>query len=266
MSLEIRDLSFAYLKQEVLRNVRFSAADGELLAVLGPNGVGKTTLFRCILGLRQAYKGSIIINGEDTRTLSARQLAHRIAYIPQTHGMAFSYSVLDIVLMGTTHSVGAMSVPKEKELHAANDALARMGIETLKHKNFSKLSGGEQQLVLIARALAQNAKTLLMDEPTASLDYGNQTLVLRQVRALADNGYTVLLSTHNPQHALWYADRAIGFLDGEVLKFGPPHDVVDEDLIHKLYGVDVRIIHTEHGPLISPEIAVRGKEEESKYV
>ncbi|HWR19099.1 MAG TPA: ABC transporter ATP-binding protein [Clostridia bacterium] len=266
MSLEVQDLSFAYANQQVLHEVNFSAEDGELLAVLGPNGVGKTTLFRCILGLRQAYTGSIFINGADARTLSARQLAHRIAYIPQTHGMAFNYSVLDVVLMGTTHSVGAMSVPKEIELNAANDALERMDIAALKHKNFSKLSGGEQQLVLIARALAQNAKTLLMDEPTASLDYGNQTLVLRQVRALADNGYTVLLSTHNPQHALWYADCVIGFVDGKILKFGPPHDVVDEALILKLYGVDVKIIHTEHGPLISPEITVRGKEEESKHV
>ncbi|HWS29379.1 MAG TPA: ABC transporter ATP-binding protein [Clostridia bacterium] len=260
MSLEIRDLSFAYFKQEVLSHVSFTAADGELLAVLGPNGVGKTTLFRCILGLRQEYAGGIFINGTDARTLGARELAHRVAYIPQTHGMAFNYSVLDMVLMGTTHSVAMMSVPKEKELSAANDALERMGISFLAQKSFSKLSGGEQQLVLIARALAQNARTLLMDEPTASLDYGNQALVLRQVRTLADEGYTVLLSTHNPQHALWYADSVLGLLDGEVAAFGPPRDAVDEALIRKLYGVDVRLIETEHGPLISPVINARGKE------
>jgi len=260
MSLEIRDLSFSYLKQKVLHNVSFSASDGELLAVLGPNGVGKTTLFGCILGLRKAYTGSIYINGSDARSLSARELAHRVAYIPQTHGMAFNYSVLDMVLMGTTHSVAAMSVPKEKELNAANDALIRMGIVELAEKSFSQLSGGEQQLVLIARALAQNARTLLMDEPTASLDYGNQSLVLRQVRALADIGYTVLLSTHNPQHALWYADRVLGLLDGEVVKFGPPRDVVDEALIRTLYGVNIHLINTEHGPLILPEITDRKRE------
>ncbi|MEN6470196.1 MAG: ABC transporter ATP-binding protein [Clostridiaceae bacterium] len=259
MSIEIRELSFAYSAQEVLSRVSFSAADGELLAVLGPNGVGKTTLFRCILGLRQGYAGDIFINGVDTRTLHARALAHRVAYIPQTHGMAFRYSVLDMVLMGTTHNVATMSVPKGKELQAANRALERMNILHLKEKDFSELSGGEQQLVLIARALAQSAKTLLMDEPTASLDYGNQALVLHQVRALADDGYTVLLSTHNPQHALWYADRVLGLFDGAVEAFGPPREVVDAALIRRLYGVDVALIETAHGPLISPAIHARGE-------
>ena len=108
--------------------------------------------------------------------------------------------------------------------------------------------------MLIARALAQNAKTLLMDEPTASLDYGNQSLVLRQVRQLAKDGYTILLSTHNPQHAIWYADLAVALLDGRVAAYGSPNDVVDAALIEKLYGVTVRLIDTAQGALISPVI------------
>ena len=108
--------------------------------------------------------------------------------------------------------------------------------------------------MLIARALAQNAKTLLMDEPTASLDYGNQSLVLRQVRMLADEGYTILLSTHNPQHALWYADRAVALIDGTIAAFGPPAEVVDAKLIEQLYGVEVLLVETAQGPLISPVI------------
>jgi ABC-type cobalamin/Fe3+-siderophores transport system ATPase subunit len=254
MSIEIQNLSFSYSLREVLKNISLTVGDGQLLAVLGSNGVGKTTLFRCILGLQPHYKGIIRIDGIDAHTLSARELAHHIAYIPQTHGMAFSYCVQDMVLMGTTHQVSAMGVPRQKELDTANAALDKLDISHLKHHSFSKLSGGEQQLVLIARALAQNSKTLLMDEPTASLDYGNQSLVLRQVRKLANEGYTVFLSTHNPQHALWYADRAVALLDGTIAAFGTPNEVIDAALIEKLYGVEVRLIDTAQGALISPVI------------
>ena len=254
MSIEIQNLRFAYSLREVLCGISVSVQDGQLLAVLGPNGVGKTTLFRCILGLQPHYQGTVRIDGLDTRTLTARELAHRIAYIPQTHGMAFHYSVQDMVLMGTTHNVASMSVPKQREMEAANAALEKLGISHLAYQNFATLSGGEQQLVLIARALAQNAKTLLMDEPTASLDYGHQSLVLRRVRALADEGYTVLLSTHNPQHALWYADRALALLDGKAAAFGLPGEIVDAALIEKLYGVKVLLIETAQGPLISPVV------------
>ena len=254
MSIQIHNLSFAYSVRDVLKDITLSVEQGQLLAVLGPNGVGKTTLFRCILGLQPHYKGEIYIDGVDAHTLSARELAHRIAYIPQTHGMAFGYSVQDMVLMGTTHNVSSMSVPRQKELEQANAALEKLGISHLSYQNFGKLSGGEQQLVLIARALAQNAKTLLMDEPTASLDYGNQSLVLRQVRLLADEGFTVLLSTHNPQHALWYADLAVALLDGSVTALGAPGVVVDAKLIEHLYGVKVLLVETAQGPLISPVI------------
>ncbi len=252
MSIEVCDLSFAYCTRDVLKHVSFSACSGELLAILGPNGVGKTTLFRCILGLQRRYGGSILIDGADAHTLTPRELAHRVAYIPQTHGQTFSYTVLDMVLMGTTHMVSSMSVPKRREMDAAHAALERMGVSHLSGKNFSHLSGGEQQLVLIARALAQQTHTLLMDEPTSSLDYGNQALVLQQVRALADEGYTVLISTHNPQHAIWYADSALALLDGEAAAIGKPTQILDKSLIQKLYGVEVNLVETEHGPLLSP--------------
>jgi len=145
-----------------------------------------------------------------------------------------------------------MSVPKRREMDAAHAALERMGVSHLSAKNFSHLSGGEQQLVLIARALAQQTRALLMDEPTSSLDYGNQALVLKQVRTLANEGYTVLISTHNPQHAIWYADAALALLDGETAAFGKPTQILDEALIRRLYGVEVNIVETEHGPLLSP--------------
>ncbi len=252
MSLVVEKLSFSYCTRSVLRDVSFCAEDGRLLAILGPNGVGKTTLFRCILGLLSHYTGDILLNGVNARTLPPRELAHHIAYIPQQHGQAFNYSVLDMVLMGTSHRVSAFSAPKKRELEAACAALSRVGIQHLSEKNYAHLSGGEQQLVLVARALAQQTKTLLMDEPTSSLDYGNQTRILEQVRALAKEGYTVLLSTHNPQHALWYADAALALQDGHVAAFGAPDEVLTPALVSSLYGVDAQFVHTADGSVIVP--------------
>ena len=227
MSIVVEQLHFAYGRRSVLRGVSFSAEDGCLLAVLGPNGAGKTTLFRCILGLMSRYEGRILVDGTDARTLPARALAHRIAYIPQVHGQAFSYSVLEMVLIG---------------------------IAQLAQKPFSKLSGGEQQLVLIARALAQAAHTLVMDEPTASLDYGNQVRVLEHARALAREGYAVVFSTHNPQHALSYADGVLALLEGETAALGDPSEVMDAALLYRLYGVHTEFLKTGSGILIAPRV------------
>lgn len=258
MSVSVENLSFSYCTHDVLDNVSFQAEAGELLAVLGPNGVGKTTLFRCILGLQRNYTGTIRINGDDTKALSTRELAHRVAYISQLHGQTFAYSVLDMVLMGTSHTLSAIAVPGRRETETAMAALENLGVANLAKKNFSHLSGGEQQLVLIARALAQQTKTLLMDEPTASLDYGNQSQVLDTVRKLVTDGYSVILTTHNPQHALWYADKALAISEGRSVAFGTPRDIIVPELIKKLYGVRVDVFDTEGGALIAPIPERRG--------
>ena len=258
MRLTVEHLTFSYDKTPVLDDVGFSADAGTLLAILGPNGVGKTTLFRCILGEQKRYFGTIAIDGVDARTLSARAMAHRIAYIPQTHAPAFRYSVRDMVLMGTTHNFSALSAPKAKEQAIAEEAMARLGIEALADRDFSRISGGEQQLVYIARALAQQAKILLMDEPTSSLDYGNQLSVLSTVRELTREGYTVLLSTHNPQHALWYADAILALKNGGVAAYGETKEQLTPELLRTLYGTDIRLLDTDGGPVILPE---RKKEE-----
>lgn len=236
----------------VLKNISFAAENGSLTAVLGPNGVGKTTLFRCILGLLPKYTGDILADGVSTRTISAKELAHLIAYIPQIHAMIFAFSVEDIVLMGTAHRVRSFSAPKEEERKAARKAMEQLNISHLATRNFSKLSGGEQQLVLIARALAQGTRTILMDEPTASLDYGNQMMVLEQVRKLADEGYTVVLSTHHPQQALTYADLALALKDGSVYACGRPEEVLDAKLIEALYGTETVFFDTAQGKVIVP--------------
>ena len=250
--LTVRNLTFGYRKESVLNDVSFTAKAGSLLAILGPNGVGKTTLFRCILGEQKHYTGTIEIDGADLRRLSARETAHRAAYIPQTHAPTVGFTVREMVLMGTSHTLSPLAVPGRKQEAEAEAAMRRMGIEALAEQPFSRISGGEQQLTYIARALAQNARILLMDEPTSSLDYGNQMRVLSTVRALAKEGYTVLLSTHDPQYALWYADEILALKNGCVEAFGRTDEQLTPDLLNTLYGRRVTLEETDAGRVIVP--------------
>ena len=209
--LEVKNLSYSYKKGKViLEDVSFSIDQGEYVCLLGPNGVGKSTLFKCMLGLLPGYTGQICLQGKDIRTLSPRQLARQVAYVPQQTQHTFSYTVEDVVLMGTTAGTGAFASPGEKERRAAWNAMERMGVCRLSDALFPQLSGGEKQLVLIARALAQQAKLLFMDEPTASLDYGNQIRVLEQISALTRDGYTVIQSTPQPGTGLFVCQAGVG--------------------------------------------------------
>ena len=252
MILSVENLSFSYTRRPVLQDVSFAAKKGELLSILGPNGVGKSTLFRCILGSLEGYSGRICVDGRDIRTLPHRERARRMAYIPQIHRPTFGYTVLDTVLMGTTRQLSPLQQPGREQVDMARSALERVGVSHLAERNFAHLSGGEQQLVLIARALAQQSDILIMDEPTSALDYGNQFRVLQQVRALSREGYTVLLSTHNPQHALTFAHRVLALQDGSVAALGPSGDVLTPDLLRRLYGVDTALADTPGGPVIVP--------------
>lgn len=251
MKLEVSGLSFTYRRQPVLREVSFHLRGGELLSVLGPNGVGKTTLFKCVLGIVNGYEGRVTVEGDDVRRLTPRQMAQRVAYIPQVNRPAFGYTVLDTVLMSTTHSLPPFASPRREQRDIAMDALRHMGVEALAPRNFSLLSGGEQQLVLIARALAQRSGILVMDEPTSSLDYGNQLRVLERVQALAAEGYAVMLSTHNPQHALTFANRLLALQGGRAIAFGDTAKHLTPDLLHTLYGVDAEFVPTRHGCAIA---------------
>ena len=241
MSIEVRDLRFSYGSGEVLRGVSFTAPTGQLTSVLGPNGVGKSTLFRCLLGLMKGYAGSIAIDGTDTRRLNARSLAKMVAYIPQSHYPSFNYSVFNMVLMGTTSQVSILSSPGEKQRAAAEEALERVGVAHLRDKGYTNISGGERQLVLIARALVQDARVLILDEPTANLDYGNQIRVMEQLRELNAQGYTVVQSTHNPEQAFLFSHNVVAMQEGRVIAAGPPSEVVTEELMDSLYGADIKV-------------------------
>ena len=249
MSVKVENLSFSYGKRRVLDGVSFELNDGEMLCLLGPNGVGKSTLFNCILGLLTPESGEILIHGEPISDIGVRELARRIAFVPQSHAPTFNYSVFDMVLMGTTSRVGGISSPGSEHIALAEDALERVGIAHLRTRGYMQISGGERQLTLIARALAQQASVIIMDEPTANLDYGNQLRVLMRIKELSREGITVIQSTHNPEHAFLFADRIIALIDGRVAADGKPSEAVTEDLIHALYGVRVRLTHDEDGTI-----------------
>lgn len=253
MRLSVEGLCFSFGQSEVLHDISFSVETGEFMSVLGPNGVGKSTLFRCILGILPGYTGRITVDGRDIRSLSRRERAAAVAYIPQIHRPTFGYSVLDTVLMGVGRQVNAFAQPKQEHVELAADALRRVGAEHLAQRDFSRLSGGEQQLVLVARAIAQQSGILVMDEPTSALDYGKQLHILRLIRGLADEGYSILLSTHNPQHALSYADSVLALSAGNVAACGAPAGLLDAELIRRLYQVDVEFVSSDAGAVIVPK-------------
>lgn len=243
--IEIENLSFSYGSRPVLERVNFSAQPGQLVAVLGPNGAGKSTLFRCMLALLRTYEGSVLLDGDEARNLSRGELSHRAAYIPQNADPVFNYTVRETVLMGTTGALSPLHRPGAAEEERAMEALEALGIEALADRGIGRISGGERQLALIARALAQKAQTLIMDEPTANLDYGNQHRVLRRVRALAESGYTVFLSTHNPDHALRFATHVLALRRQQPCAAGRAEDVLTPELMEELYGIPVAITPVE---------------------
>lgn len=241
MSIVVEDLSFSYGSREVLHDLRFEVPDGCLVNVIGPNGVGKSTLFRCILGLNRHYSGRILVNGKDVAKLTIRERAREVSYIPQSHAPVYDYEVLDIVLMAVGSELKMLSNPGCAQRKRAYEALERIGIEYLAHRRCTQISGGEQQLVLIARALAQNARTIVMDEPTSALDYGNTVRVLSCVRQLTREGLSIVQSTHNPDHAFMYSDKTLVIREGRVHAYGDPQDVITSELVSALYGVEVEV-------------------------
>jgi len=240
--LKIENLFFSYGRAQILSDVSLDVMKGEMLALLGANGVGKSTLFRCILGLERGYKGNILFGEVSQKEIPTRDLAKRIAFVPQSHSPTFNYSVFDMVLMGTTSQFGSLKMPTESEASVAEESLARVGITHLKDRGYMKISGGERQLTLIARALAQKAEIIVMDEPTANLDYGNGLRVLKQIKELTSDGITIIQSTHTPDHAFLFADRVVTIVDGKVSSVGTPNDVLTPSEIYALYKLDVKIV------------------------
>lgn len=241
MMLKVDNLSFSYNKKAVLKNISFTAEKGDFVCLIGPNGAGKSTLLKCILHILKTENSHIFLNNTPIQTLTAKQIAAQMAYIPQHHTLAFSFSALEVVLMGRTAHLPAFAVPSKEDELLAFDALDKLSIMHLASRAFQTLSGGEQQLVLIARALVQQTPILVMDEPTANLDFGNQYIVMDVISKLSQNGYLIFLSTHTPEHALQYANKVIALQAGGVVFSGTPQECMTDQSLSALYGTPVSI-------------------------
>ena len=245
MRLEVADLAFGYPGKEVGRDVTFDLTGGEVVCLLGPNGGGKTTLFRTILRLLAPIHGRVAVDGESVAGWSRERLARVFAYVPQAQLGAFPFTVSDIVLMGRTAHIAPFARPSRADRAIAEEMLALLDIAHLAGRPYTQISGGERQLTLIARALAQQPAVLVMDEPTASLDFGNQVRVLGEIERLARRGIAVMLSTHDPAHAFLCAHRVALLHRGRLARLGPPGDVITRETLRAIYGIDVEIVRLE---------------------
>ncbi len=242
MSVRIDGLTFAY-RNFVLQVDKLGFAGGRITSIVGPNGAGKTTLLKCIGAVLPVKKGMLCVDGKDIALLKSHERARLISYVPQEHGSAFNYFVLDFVLMGRAAYVPLFSVPSKEDVLVAEEALEFVGLRSFAERTYAELSSGERRLVLIARALAQQSDILLLDEPTTFLDPKHERQVLDLVRKLAvDRGKTILLTLHNLEMALQYSDDMVFMKRGGVVAWGKAGEVFQEPLLEDVYEMKMKII------------------------
>ncbi|AJR00818.1 MULTISPECIES: ABC transporter ATP-binding protein [Hafnia] len=241
------NVALGYHHQPVLHNVSFTLQRGEMCCLLGANGCGKTTLMRTLLGLLPVLHGEIALAGKPLPQWSAAKLAQKVAYVPQAHNGPFSYSVIDMVTMGRSAHLGLFASPNLRDRQLALDTLETLGIAHLEQRRFPTLSGGERQLVLIARALVQQPELLVMDEPAASLDFGHQITLLKRIRQLKTAGITLLMSTHHPMHAKAVADTIVTLSPQVGALQGTPQQMLNSASLSRLYQVSTEEIETHLG-------------------
>lgn len=256
MKLEAIKAVCGYGGKTVVKGISVAVESGGILCLLGPNGSGKTTFLKTLLGFLKLLEGRILLDGEDISSWPARRMARAMGYIPQAHIPPFPFTVSEVVTMGRTAHLGNFSSPSGKDFLIAQETLESLGIASLADRVYTEISGGERQMVLIARALVQQPEILVMDEPTSSLDFGNQARVLKQINELARSGIGVIMATHSPDHAfLCPGKAALMQADGRIL-FGDAREVVTEENLRAAYGINVAIIDVQNKPGSSAKACV----------
>lgn len=247
MVYEVKDLCFAYpgSSRTVLDDVSLEIENGSVLSILGPNGAGKSTLLNCMMNLLNPRSGSISVNGRDIQTMSAQELAKTVSFVPQNLKPVFGYSVLEFVLMGRAPLISALGRPGKEDKLAAYEALEKMGLSHLAERPYTEISGGEMQQASIARAIVRKPQVILFDEPTAHLDFGNQLRTLKVIKELSREGYTTVITTHNPDHAIMLGGgAAILDRDGKIT-VGSTDELLTEERLSRVYNAELRIRYME---------------------
>jgi len=246
--LEVKEASFGYGRNIVLENINFQMNAGEVICFIGPNGSGKTTLLDCIMGILPLRRGKVFLQGKSISDLKAKEIARIISYVPQIHKKTFPYTVEEIVLMGRASHIGMFASPGNEDISIAHEAIETVGIKHLQHRPYTELSGGEGQLVMIARALAQQSRIMIMDEPTTYLDFQNSLTVLEVTRQLAKKrNLSIILATHYLNHAFYFENNGLNTFTAMLDKksfaiYGRPNKVLTRDNINKIFNIDCKII------------------------
>ncbi len=246
MMLEAKKLAFKYrLSKPIITDASFKLDKGEILCVLGPNGTGKTTLIKCLLGFLRPSEGEIYWNGTNLSSLNAKQKSKILAYVPQYSDLSFPYNVREVILMGRVSHLNIGSPPSRKDKIIVDNIIKEMNLDNLSDNVFQNLSGGEKQMVLVARALAQESEILVLDEPTSNLDFSNQVKVLQMIRKLSEKNFTIIMISHSPDQALLTSNKVLMLKDGKVFKYGKPKEVINKINIEELYGVKAAVLETK---------------------
>lgn len=251
--IEIKNLSFKYSDKQILKNINLHIKQGVTCGILGPNGCGKSTFFKCILNVLKT-QAQIKINGKDIKTLSPSKISKEIAYVAQHNDISFNFTAFDVVLMGINPSFGGIFGISKDDKKFVLKMIEKVGMKGYENYDFNALSGGQKQLILIARALAMKTPIIILDEPTSALDFKNAICIWKIIDELSKDGKTILVCTHDPNHIMWFCDKVVVFYDGEILVNGDSADVLTKQIIDKIYDNGFVLSYAENIKTKTPKI------------
>jgi iron complex transport system ATP-binding protein len=250
VQIEAKNIGFSYsqnMANAVFRDVSFAVCSGDVLCLLGPNGTGKSTLLKCLSNILQVQQGRILLGDQDLGDFKLPDIAKQIGYVPQGLMSAFPFRIKDIIVMGRAPHLSMLASPSRSDMELAYESMETVGLSHLADRPCDSVSGGEWQLTLIARALVQKPLILLLDEPTSHLDLGNQMKILRVIKTLAENGMTIIMASHFPDHAFLVANAVVILNKGKISQMGTPDSVITEENMKSAYGIEVSVAETEKG-------------------